>query len=141
MLSADARNYRATKSSCVAHNHEIVHQTKFKLDDKESREIADAMRCQQLMKLLIEDRIMRATDFADIALIVAGTFTRKPQWDAMAQPYAHELQHPALVMTCPNCVITMRIRTIELRDGRERITLDCEECGREAFLDSPLSRR
>lgn len=112
----------------------------FKLDEKQLTKSQTRCAGGKRMKLLIEDRIMRATDLADIARVIACASTRKPQWDAMAQPYPHDLQHPALVMTCPNCVITMRIRTIELRDGRERITLDCEECAREALLDSPLSR-
>jgi hypothetical protein len=39
------------------------------------------------------------------------------------------------LLTCPNCFQSMRIKTIESADGRDRVTLSCDECRIEATQD------
>jgi DNA polymerase III alpha subunit (gram-positive type) len=40
------------------------------------------------------------------------------------------------LLTCPNCQRPMRIRTVEVADGREKIDLNCDRCGTEATQDN-----
>ena len=49
-------------------------------------------------------------------------------------PSPHQSDPPSLppLLTCLDCLKLMRINFIEAGNGRERIKLVCEDCGREA---------
>jgi hypothetical protein len=55
----------------------------------------------------------------------------------VAMPHPNQFDPPGKVplLTCPKCLMPMRIRTIDALDGHDRITMACDECQIEAQQD------
>jgi len=112
------------------HRVEFILQPNVKPYEKQLTQIVDEISEEQA-------RIFPTIYLRNVAGLTSCAADRKPKQDAIAQPHRRDSQRQAPMLTCPICVTAMRIWTIELRDGRELITLVCDECKRQAILDNP----
>jgi hypothetical protein len=56
----------------------------------------------------------------------------------MPTPRQLDQPPPVYLLMCPHCIQVMRIKTIELGDGRQRTTLVCDKCKGEALKERPI---
>ena len=57
----------------------------------------------------------------------------------MPTPRQPDPPAPTYLLPCPKCIKSMRIKTVEIADGREQFTLICDTCKTEACYDSPTN--